>query len=47
MIVKAFVEFQYETYYTKSFSHGEFKLDLKWYLMGLVFILLAHFAIRL
>ena len=47
MIVKDFVEFGHETSYTKSSSHTEFKLNLKCYIMGLVFILLAYFVIRL
>ena len=47
--MKAFVEFGHETSYTKSSPHAEIKikLDQKWYLTGLVFTLLAYFAIRL
>ena len=45
--MKAFVELGRETSDTKSTSHAEFKTWLKWYLTGLVVILLAYVVIRL
>ena len=47
LILSAFVEFGRETTYTKSSPMQNSKFDLKWYLMGFVFILLAYFVIRL